>query len=929
MHSDTFSVLPGGEGPKSSFLRPDVAHSPAAYWFWHQLPTPGEVRRQVKDMYDGGFRTFLIQCRLAFPRDNYLDDRYLAAYRTAVDAAQKLGMQVGVYDEYNWQSGLAGGRTVKGADHLREQHIFWTTCSVTSPTCSLWLAEIHSSVEALGQAAMEWQYEDGSICWTDWQIVAALVYPAQGARFESIKDVTMSARIGFSSLSSCRIDVSVSSESSEKRCVTVFVSARCSTSRVPNYLMKETALRFIEVAYEPFRAVIAEYFGQTVGYFFFDQPHASFYNWPHRHGNLLTSLPFSPNLIGFVEVATGRSFALTLLALVIDIGPDTGTIRANFYQAFSRLTTRNFLGTLQSWTAQQGLFLSGHEVLGHVGTWHPHKAFADGDLRVNFGLDYFGVDAYRGMTCVDAEGCVPQLSAKMGDSVSRSQGRTGCTVEQYFVSSGSGPNRCVGMWELSLEQLRAQAFRLHLSGAKQFLFHAFYQSDGDPDDLSVLRNPRFDFAPGVNFEPWWPFHRAFAEESARLSTFVDEASLVCELAILYPLRTAWAEGPGHSYGDHIEFWSAFLAERGYGYHFIDESDLLRARIHGTALCVDGRRYQSLVLPSVTTLQAPSSLDMLERFLAAGGTVIASGETPVRYQRSEGANAGSHWDSMVRRYGGGLWSFRDIPFPADVDRLIRPMVGTRPYVESQTKSLWQWVGKDDFGWRLAIFNDHHHAVHAVVQLPFPVAELEIWDVSSGAIRPVATIPSSELELHLESMELRCLRIGERPSLGSAVDRISLGATSIEELLKESDRMALSSDWSLFVDKGNTVIKSVDVTLGWEVQGLANFSGVGTYVCNFDISDARGCWWLYLPSVHAAVVVELNGARVGERGWSPYIFALPPGLLRSTRNTLRLHVFSSAANRYLAGTSYRLSKQASGLLGVPQLVRQNARATCEPR
>ena len=158
---------------------------------------------------------------------------------------------------------------------------------------------------------------------------------------------------------------------------------------------------------------------------------------------------------------------------------------------------------------------------------------------------------------------------------------------------------------------------------------------------------------------------------------------------------------------------------------------------------------------------------------------------------------------------------------------------------------------------------------------------------------------------------------------------MGATSIEELLKESDRMALSGDWRLSVDNGATVIEPVDVTLGWEAQGLPNFSGAGTYVCNFDISDAGGHWWLYLPSVHTAVAVELNGAGVGERGWSPYIFALPAGLLRRTHNILRLHVFSSAANRYLAGTPYRLSKQASGLLGVPQLLRQNARTTCEHR
>ena len=451
--------------------------------------------------------------------------------------------------------------------------------------------------------------------------------------------------------------------------------------------MRETALRFVEVGYEPFRAALSDYFGETIKYFFFDQPHASFYNWPARHGNLLTSLPFAPELAGKVEAATGRSFASALLALVIDTGPETGAIRARFYEVFSGLVRHNFLGTLRSWTDSQGLLLGGHEVLGHVGSWHLHGAFGNWDLRVNFGLDYFGVDACRGMTCVDAEGALPQLSAKMGDSVSRSHGRSGCTVEQYFVGPGPGESLFAGMWGLTLEKLRAQILRLYLAGAKQFIFHAFYQTDGNPDDWLVLKNPRFDFAPGVNFEPWWPFHRAFAEESARLSMFVDEAAPVCEAAILYPLRTAWAEGPAHSYGDHVAFWSAFLTERGYGFHFIDERDLLQARTEGKSLSVGGRQYRCLILPSVTTLKKPSSLEKIEQFLAGGGTVIASGDTPVRYQQSEGEDADKTWKAMVERYQR-LWSFEEVPSPAAADLLLRPFRAGRPYVASDVP-LWQW------------------------------------------------------------------------------------------------------------------------------------------------------------------------------------------------------------------------------------------------
>ncbi len=42
-----------------------------------------------------------------------------------------------------------------------------------------------------------------------------------------------------------------------------------------------------------------------------------------------------------------------------------------------------------------------------------------------------------------------------------------------------------------------------LLGARQFLFHAVYLTDGRDPDGDPAPNPRFDFPPGINFEPWW------------------------------------------------------------------------------------------------------------------------------------------------------------------------------------------------------------------------------------------------------------------------------------------------------------------------------------------------------------------------------------------------------------------------------------------
>jgi hypothetical protein len=59
------------------------------------------------------------------PRALYLSQDYLKAYARAVRIMARVGLRAALCDEYPGRSGHAGGRTVRGADHLRETHLSW------------------------------------------------------------------------------------------------------------------------------------------------------------------------------------------------------------------------------------------------------------------------------------------------------------------------------------------------------------------------------------------------------------------------------------------------------------------------------------------------------------------------------------------------------------------------------------------------------------------------------------------------------------------------------------------------------------------------------------------------------------------------------------------------------------------------------------
>jgi hypothetical protein len=892
-----------------AWTSPDAAHSPAAYWFWHRLPTREEIRRQVGEMLAGGFRSFQIQPRMAYPIADFLGADYLAACAVAVEEAARLGMTVGIYDDYNWQSGQAGGRTVRGADHLRECHVFWSTAQPGDDGVAVCrVDEITSSAADLGPAGMAWQYDEARMAWADWRVVAAVAHPAGGVQEPGqITDVTGSARITAASPAGCTATVDLD-PALRGSAVTVFVAARCATSRLPNYLLPESARRFIEVGYAPYFAAFGRHFGSTVTYFFFDQPHATFYGWAQHHGNLASSLPYADALADAVRAATGLALGPVLLALLDDIGPGTAALRCHFYQAYTELACSSYLGPLADWCAEHGVALSGHEVLGHVGSWNPGGAFGRWDLRVNFGMDYFGTDSYRGITGVDAEDCVPQLSTKLGDSVARSNGRSGCIVEQYMAGRYSGGTPYAGDWGLTLSELRAQAIRLELFGARQFLFHGFYQTDGWDGDPSMFTNPRFDFPPGINFEPWWPFHRAFADEVARLSVFLDDAEPACDLAVLYPLRSCWAKGPHGGWGDHVEFWCSLLAEEGLGFHLIDERDLLAARIDGGQLVLGERRYSALVLPSVSTVQSAGTLAAVGRFTAGGGLLVASGDQPVLVQDGSATAAAQQWADILAASPRAR-HFPSVPERQEARQLLADLPGGRPHVRGTAAAgrVWQWAGYDAEGWKIVAFNDSTETAVVTLTGPAGTVDAQAWDCASGT---AGGWESAAGGLELAPMELRALRV--RPARDGAAgpaDDDQPAAAAPEPVLP------LAAGWTLRIPGLADEPVPVLADAGWDEQGFPAYSGTGYYACEF-AAPGTGPHRLRLPKVSAAVEVTLNGEAIGARGWEPYEFDLPA--LRESGNRLEITVFSAGANKYYDGSPYRQHPDPSGLLAPPEIL-----------
>ncbi|MGO8177728.1 carbohydrate-binding protein [Rhizobium leguminosarum] len=880
-------------GRRDLFENPTAAFRPSAYWFWHSIPTEDVCHAQLADFKQKGIGTILIQARLAMSRDDYLSPAYLDAYRVAAGIAGKLGLKLGIYDDYNWISGHAGGRTVVDRDDLRERHLFWSSSGGARGEIS----GIHPPfTRTMGPDIVAWQYEGSVVEWCEWTVEAALLHPSVGIdSLDQVVDVTARTSVVESDRTSCTYVFD--GVPAEGQILTVFVSARSTTSRLINYLLPEAAERFTEVGLDPLVEVLGDLVPDPVGFVFYDQPAAGFYKWSQISGDLGNSLLYAPTLPDVVSRGTGETFARALLALVRDVGPETLRLRAQFYAAYSALMNEAFSGTLHRWAEGRGIVLTGHEILPHVSSWSLNCGFTSIDPRVALAVDFFGIDAYRHETAVDCNNFVAQLAPKLGDSVARSNGRSRCVVETY-ASAERTPVRAAGQWELTLETMRAQAIRLHCLGTRQFLWHGVYQTDGRDNDPTPFSNPRFDFGPGINFEPWWSYHDLFAEETARISAFIEPATPHTPVAILYPLQTAFAEGPRHSHATHIGAWCEGLLARRCDFMFVSEADVAKARIEGGRMLVCGLAFDAVILPSVTVLETGETLRALEAFRDAGGVVWSSGDRlSTVCDAADRVNevASTHIDRM--------------PGSSDIDALLARFAPSGPVITGQSADRpWQWVGYDADGWwRIVLFNDG--AMPLENEISFGDGfDCEVWSATTGTV--TGAVVFSHLAVTLDPQEARCIRLRQTAQQGAGKGRLMTRPP-----LDAARAVPLVDGWR-FAPGADATFVPISVETGWETQGFADFSGTGIYRLALEIGDEAD-WFLELPEVATVVTARLDGRQIDRRGWQPYRFAL--GRLRPGVHSLELRVANTAANRYYTNTPY-LGDAADkgGLSAAPKLI-----------
>ena len=986
----TPSILIGSQQPdqgvKEEEFRAPVVDL-ASFWFWNGDMRPDEMERQLRAMKEAGINSVVFHPRSGIggefghgEMEYYLSETYFDRVKSALEICRRLGLKVILYDEYNWPSGQAGGRVMKGG-------MVGTRKVPPNPEyIAKHLAMVEVQVGAENHGERSWKVPSGKLI----GVIAAQA-DKDGLVRSTFRNLTSEAKEGNLKWrvpeGNWRLLFFMQRDSppSEGPGTTAEVSPCC-----PDLMNPAAIDKFISVTHGEYYRRFPEYFGSTITGAFTDEP--GFLN-NRIDGVFANTVPWTEALPEFFERKKGYSLIDSLPLVWVGESEENAKVRNDFWDALSTLYMENYFGKIHDWCQAHHI-----ESIGHVleDTLRFHRTFEGGD--------YFKTMRYMSRGGVDQIGQrrFGLINPKLASSAAQLFG-VPHALSETFGAYG---------WGLTLEQMKAVINWHATSGIDTEILHAFY--------YSVEGQRKQESPPDLFYHQLWrdQFHR-FVEDASRTLYLADRGRPVTDVAIFYPATAIMTEGGLMNFVPLAKmeeyFLSASVAIRGgqHDFNYVDELALagnqdLRVAVSVSAagLNVNGHNYSVMVLPAVPSISGEAART-LEKFYQSGGKIIALGILPARatdgksglvhsFLRSVfGTDEPTPAQQIVKtNQAGGRATFIRIPNMVSDDELAKlggMALATAPssiarghdldYTQSWVQMLLEAVsqsahadvqisslrpsiaflhkrggGKD---WYL-ISNDSPEAVADDFTFSSSGAA-SLWDPESGVVRgaPVFRVESGRTTIPLKVLPYSALAVvfdNEKPAEGrphltrsdaevlesevagkslkikvltEAQDPVSVTATlqgrSQTRSLSQPENLkprSIEGQWLFrFLRLPGADTGAISRAAGSWTNDWPDFSGTGWYEKEIVVASewlgAGRKVYLDLGVVKNIASVRVNGKSAGTELWSPYRLEISE-LLKAGSNRLEIGVTNTLASRYGQGRPGLPGKPDSGLLGPVRLV-----------
>jgi hypothetical protein len=521
-----------------------------------------------------------------------------------------------------------------------------------------------------------------------------------------------------------------------------------------------------------------------------------------------------------------------------------------------------------------------------------------------------GYHPLEGCFGVDIPECETWIKNGLGQEMSETDyqaGRAYSMINKYISSAAhlQGKQR-VSCEELTntdrvfgetLELLKIASDQSIISGATHAVFHGFNYSPKAADFPGWVRYGTFF----NEHNPWWSHVDLFTTYRARLAAIFGAADMFADIAILPPLGDEWSlfgaqnePFPSLMYPEYLTLVWESIHKNGNGCDYVSEKIIQEAALHPGFLQSGSRKYHSLFMIEVESLQ-PATAAKLHDFILAGGRIFCVQKYP---HKSPGLAQFRQRDKEVKDWVEKMQIYPQrfiLLKKPDKDYLgwyreIQEKYQLIPYVNIKrpdpfVNQIYYQTRQEDFFFFINSSMDKRFTLDLSFDNRISAGKKSwIWDVETGE-RFSLPSDSGKLTLDLEPA-------------GSALivlDHTRKGKKHVSPPYPGENREILSGwtvEWK-HINGSTRQTRMNELTDPKNDPDHCGFCGQIIYSAEFQIAQPDKFSFLDLGKVFGSAELTVNGYAYGIQWWGRRVFSLADKL-KQGKNTIEITVMTTMVN-----------------------------------
>ena len=516
----------------------------------------------------------------------------------------------------------------------------------------------------------------------------------------------------------------------------------------PNFtdLLNPDAVQyFIDITYEPYKKRFGKHFGKRIKGFFVDEP--KYLSEPY---------PWTDSLPALFENRWNYSFTDALIALGTDF-EGAEKIRRDFWETVQDRFIASFPKQVSEWCQNNDL-----ELIGHCS---PEEEPVD-QVRYTGSISYF----MRTMSIPGTDLITNQIGGDKYPILSLSPLLASSTSKQWHDGRVLCETFGVSEWELKHSDMIWMLNWLYSFGVNIFVIHVFmYSTDG---------YRKMDAGPSEFYQnPAWRYFGPLSSYMERVSSYFAETVSDTKTALFYPFdswMTTFQIHHDRAFQLRDEF--AALMQKLISVHsqfdFVDYRDFENASFDDGMIVIGNCRYSELIIPPVYYFSEEAKKTLYEAKKNGIKIYVSSA--------SEGKHADlSCFGDYFISIDGNAESGIHVGLPEEISRTIRLNI-----VSEKSSQLIVSAGNNNGKTVYWIFNPLDETVCADVSENWDAPAVEVWN------------PAGDFTEIIEASEALCI-----PGRTSVV--ISPVSDIVSTREKELTRKELSGCWEFIPGKRNVL------------------------------------------------------------------------------------------------------------------------------